>query len=102
MSITKKYLSQKNVTNLPIIVSGKLNQLQGFEKYLSKAIVGESVTVYKPLEFIEFNDKNTNCLGAINYMDKIDMMLGSKCDTIVHTNPNTLNIPKIESKSILS
>lgn len=102
MSIAKKYLSQQNLFDLPIIVSGKLNSLSGFEKYLSKILTNVSITAYKPLEFVEFNDKNADCLGAINFMDKMDLMLGSKCDTIVHTNPNTLNVPKTDTKNIVS
>ncbi|NQZ65679.1 MAG: hypothetical protein HRT99_00490 [Mycoplasmatales bacterium] len=92
MVLVRKYLLQKKVTNLPIVFSGKLNDLQGMAEFIIENMQTEKVSIYKPLSFIDINAENKNAIGVMNYIEIIDNVLGKQFDTIVHTNPNSLKL----------
>ena len=90
VAIVKKYITQKNVDRLPIVISGKLNKVNGLTNFLIEKMQAESIIVHNPISFIGMNEFNTNSLGVIEFIEIIDNVLGRQYDTIVHTNPNTL------------
>lgn len=90
-AIAKKYLSQKKIEGLPIIYSGKLNKIKNLEDYIRNEMVPEKATLHNPLTFIEMNCENVNSLGTLNFIKIMDEVQGKQYDTIVNTNPNTLN-----------
>ena len=96
--VAMKYVSDKNVSHLPIIFSGNLSEIDGVESYVAEKTKKDNIRVYKPLEYIQLNVQNTFALGTINYIDMTNELLGKNIDTIVHTNPNTLNIVKKEKQ----
>lgn len=91
VALVKKYLSQKNVLELPIVLSGKLSSLEGIGEFLKERLETEKVAIHQALTFVEMNELNTNTLGVINFIDIMNLVLGRHYDTIVNTNPNLMS-----------
>ena len=96
--IAKTFLVQRGVQKLPLVISGKLGKLE-YMPQLAKEVTGfEHVSIFQPLSFIEMDESNWNALGVINFIDNMNHMLERDYDTIVHTNPNTLRLNKLNTK----
>ena len=98
IALIKKYISQKGISNLPIVFSGKITRITGFEDYASSMISGYPISIYSPLSFIERNEKNLESIGIMNYNEIMDNVLGKQMDTIIHTNPHSIKSLKRKSE----
>lgn len=93
LTVTSSYLKQKlshKYENFPIVISGKVNKIQGIEEFSRFFLKSEFVSTYSPLTYIEQNNNNNYCLGMIKFMDKSDEIGGIQYDTMVETNPETI------------
>lgn len=94
-----QFLESKQVSDLPIVVSGKIWKIEKIDRYIKEKLLVKHVSIYNPLTFIEMNDRNINALGLLNFMQTMDNVLGKQYDTKVETNPNTLSQLKMQVAS---
>lgn len=99
LMVIKKYLQQKNISNLPIVISGKIWKLDNIEKYVKDYMQETYVSIYNPMSFVETNDKNMNALGLIKFMNTMDEIMGRVYNTIVETNPGSIALLKAQNQN---
>ena len=91
LSVAKQFLAQKNVSSLPVIISGGVEQLDGVLEFSNSHLDSTSVSVYNPISFIEINLENKEAIGATLFNKRIDEINGRQLNTIVETNPNLIS-----------
>jgi len=90
----KQFAAQNKVGQLPIVLSGKISKIDSLEKYTKTKFESNNISVYTPITFIEVNNRNTEALGVVNFIGRIDEVFGRQLNTIVETNPNTVSSMK--------
>ncbi len=96
MLVTKQYLNQKNVSKLPIVISGQIEQLKGMQEYAETVLESSSISIYNPISFIEISIENKEAIGLTMFNRRIDEINGRQLNTIVETNPNLVSSLKKE------
>lgn len=99
LAVIRKFLQQKGVSNLPIVISGKVWKIDQIESFVRNFMLESHVSIYNPMSFIETNDKNINALGLIKFMDIMDKVMGRVYNTIIETNPNSLALLKAQHQN---
>ncbi|MCK5945863.1 MAG: hypothetical protein KAG04_01185 [Mycoplasmataceae bacterium] len=89
-SVAKKYIEQKGVSELPIVLSSKTGKVTGLEEFSKDYLTSEHISVYHPISYIELNDNNIEALGMKKFMARMDEQMGVKYNTIVETNPHSI------------
>jgi len=83
----KVHITEKNVTHLPIIISGQVNFVDDFCK-IAKLHFNGPVTKYEPMTYVEFNYKNRPTNGLSNLNATFSKVIGENILSIIETNPN--------------
>ena len=89
-SVANKFITQKGVERLPIVISGKTDQTDGLEEFSKEYFSSEHISKYNPISYIELNEGNTEALGMKKFMARMDKQMGVKYNTIVETNPHSV------------
>ncbi len=97
--VTKQYLAQKNVSNLPIVISGKIEQLEGILEFAKETLGNSEISIYNPISFIESSIDNKEAIGITIFNRRIDEINGRELNTIVDTNPNLISSLKKEKNA---
>lgn len=79
---------------LLITLSGEISSIRGVEIYTKDFFSSEYVGVYKPLTFIATNHSNFETIGAKKLIKRLNNTLGMEQNTVVMTNPNSIEIFK--------
>jgi len=90
----KQFALQNKVEHLPVVLSGHISKINSLKEYAESKFNSEHISVYNPTTFIEVNGHNTEALGTVNFITRIDEVLGRQLNTIVETNPNTVSSMK--------
>ncbi|CAM9098165.1 hypothetical protein MYMA111404_00460 [Mycoplasma marinum] len=87
---------------LSVVISGEINNFTGVKKFMSKTFSSEFVSFYKPLMFIASNTKNLETIGTTYFIRRYDKVIGKDFNTIVMTNPNTIDTLRNTKQSLFA
>ncbi len=94
-----KYESLKK---LSVVISGEVKNLTGLKEFVNEFFSSEFVSVYKPLMFIASNKKNLETIGTNEFIKRYNKVIGKNFNTIVMTNPNTLEVLRKTKTSFIA
>ena len=97
IGVIKKYISQKNIDSLPVVIAGEVTKINGILEW-SKNILSDHVSIYNPIDFLEINSNNENVLGLLKINETLNEVLSKNLTTIVKTNPNSFEYLSQKSK----
>ncbi|CAM9110476.1 hypothetical protein [Mycoplasma todarodis] len=81
----------ESLKKLSVVISGEIKNFTGLKEFASKSFSSEFVSIYKPLMFIASNTKNLETIGTTSFIRRYDKVIGKDFNTIVMTNPNTID-----------
>ncbi|TCG10496.1 hypothetical protein [Mycoplasma todarodis] len=81
----------ESLKKLSVVISGEIKNFTGLKEFTSKSFSSEFVSIYKPLMFIASNTKNLETIGTEEFIRRYDKVIGKDFNTIVMTNPNTID-----------
>ncbi|MCP4392822.1 MAG: hypothetical protein GY804_00895, partial [Alphaproteobacteria bacterium] len=81
----------ESLKKLSVVISGEIKNFAGLKEFASKSFSSEFVSIYKPLMFIASNTKNLETIGTTSFIRRYDKVIGKDFNTIVMTNPNTID-----------
>lgn len=85
--LSEKYIEKQGVEHLPVVISGEITNIDGFEDYARQIFKG-NLSIYQPFSYIEVNGANHSSMGVVQFNNRMDKKLGIQYNTIVETNPN--------------
>ena len=91
---TNQFVSQNNVSHFPIVLSGQISKINGLKEFTTKKFKSQHVSIYNPITYIEVNGHNIEAIGTVNFINRMDKVLGSQLDTTIETNPSTISSMK--------
>lgn len=100
LTVANKFIEQKGVQSLPVILSGEFSHTNGFEEY-AKMVLQKSISTYHPMSYLEMNYSNHSTLGVMNLNQRLDGVLSKQLNTIVETNPNTFSTLNKKPKNFM-
>ncbi len=81
----------ESLKKLSVVISGEISNFTGVKEFTNKLFSSEFVSIYKPLMFIASNTKNLETIGTTKFIGRYDKVIGKDFNTIVMTNPNTID-----------
>lgn len=88
--IINKFISQKQLLDLPVIFTGKVTGFEGLNEFSKQYLDSTFISTYNPISYVERNNDNIEALGSLNFINRMDQVLGKKFNTIVETNPHSI------------
>lgn len=92
--VANQFAFQNKVSHLPIVLSGHISKIDGLLEFAKEKFKTKHVSIYNPTTYIEVNGHNIEAIGTVNFINRIDEILGRQLDTTVETNPNTVSSMK--------
>ncbi|WKX02741.1 hypothetical protein [Candidatus Mycoplasma mahonii] len=100
LMVSKQFITQKKVSMLPIIISGRVEQIDGILEFAKASFGANHVSIYNPLTYISASSKNICAIGITLFNERINEILGRQNNTIVETNPQRISsLKKEDSKN---
>ncbi|MCP4336658.1 MAG: hypothetical protein GY679_02275 [Mycoplasma sp.] len=99
-TFTQAYIEKyESLKNLSITISGEITSIRNIIEFTKEIFSTEYVKMYKPLTFISLNIQNLETIATNNLIERYNNLIGRTFDTIVMTNPNSIEIFKNSKKS---
>ena len=94
----KNFLLKENYKSYGVVLSSFEYKIEGIEEMAKSFLNTVRVFEYTPETYVELNDKCIPTIGVVKLQSRLDSILGIKYNSIVQTNPNTIEGLNIKSK----